>query len=149
MHAWALTSYFILGFTGLAGVFRLNSQSAVINAMGPGVADVWGTVLMIAGFGAFVAAITAANTATPEHNLRLEMYLNVTIFFAVGYFLYISAQTSGWRAFNTVVFASVFIMGSALRSWQIHHEINLIRSARRHPTTADPVMGDPRDEEPR
>lgn len=145
-HAWGLTSYFILGFSGLAGVFNLNQQSAVIAAMGEGVADIWSTVLMLSGFGAFAAAIAASKALKPEYNLRTEMYLNVTLFFCLGYFLYVTVSVAGWRGFTTGIFAVVFILGSLFRAIQIYLEMKLIKQARAHPTEADPVMGDPRDE---
>lgn len=145
-HAWALVTYFMLGFVGLSGVLSLNKQSGVIASMGEGVADVWGTTLMLAGFGAFAAAVAAGKAAKPEVNLKTEMILCVALFFNISFFLYMVLLSSGWRGFTTAVFSLLFIIGSAFRAWQIRYELKLIVQARAHPSEADPVMGDPRDD---
>jgi len=136
----------MLGFAGLAGVLNLNKQSAVTAAMGEGVADIWSTALMLSAFGAFSAAIAASKSPTPEVNLRTEALLCVALFFNLGYFLFIVLAISGLRGFTTSIFALLFIVGSAGRAIQIWFELKLISKARAHPSEADPVMGDPRDE---
>lgn len=144
-HAWALTTYFILGFSGLAGLFNFSSQSTVMQSMGP-IADVWSTIIMLSGFGSFFAAIAASRALRPEYNLASEMSLNVAMFVSLIYFFYMTVYTAGLKGFTTAVFALVFILGSGMRAWQIKHELNLIKSARIHPTDADPDMGDPSGE---
>ena len=150
-HAWALVTYFILGFSGLAGILNFNSQSSVIAAMGDGVADIYSTILLLSGWGCFVAAIVASKSLKPEYLLLIEMYLCMTIFVDLSFFLCKAIEVAGWRGFTTALFAVIFVAGSALRAWQIRYELKLIRVARAHPSEADPVMGDPRDksDEPR
>lgn len=145
-HAWALVTYFMLGFSGLAGVLNLNKDSAITKAMGDGVADVWSTTLMLSAFGCFAAAVAASKASRPEVNLKTEMILNWALFFNLLYLFYMILLVSGLRGFTTLLFTLLFIVGSAFRAWQIKGELKLIKVARAHPTESDPVMGDPRDE---
>jgi len=146
-HAWALVTYMMLGFSGLGGVLNLNKESAVTKAMGEGVADVWSTTLMLIGFGLFAAAVAASRAPRPEVNLKVEMILCVALAANLVFFLVKLVEVSQSRAFTTFVFALIFIIGSGGRAWQIYYEMGLIKKARAHPTEADPVMGDPRDDE--
>jgi hypothetical protein len=146
-HAWALVIYMMLGFSGLGGVLNLNNESAVTKSMGEGVADVWSTTLMLIGFGLFAAAVAASRTMRPEVNLRVEMILCTALFFNLTFFLVKLLEVAQSRAFTTFVFTLIFILGAGGRAWQINHEMGLIKKARAHPTEADPVMGDPRDDE--
>lgn len=144
-HAVALAVYFILGLLGLFYVLKLSSSSALAQAMGPGVADVWGTSLMICGFGSFFSAIAAGKSKNPEANLRLEMLFTLGLFFNMALFSYMVINGFGMMAITSVVQALAFGIGSLLRSIQIFFEVRLIGRARAHPTESDPVMGDPRD----
>lgn len=146
-HAWSLVTYFMLGLTGLSGVLSLNKQSGVIAFMGEGVADVWSTTLMLAGWGAFASAIGAMKADRPEVNLKTEMLLCYALFFNLVFFFYVVLTSSGLKGLNTALFTLLFIVGSVFRAWQIKGELRLIKAARAHPSEADPVMGDPRDDD--
>lgn len=143
-HAVALAVYFILGLLGAFYVLKLSSSSALATAMGP-IADVWGTTLLVSGFGAFFSAIAAGRAKSPEANLRLEMLFTLGLFFAMGLFAYLAVVAFGTMAITSIVQALAFGLGALFRSVQIFFEVRLIRLAKAHPTSA-PVMGDPRDE---
>lgn len=147
-HAVALAVYFILGLLGLFYVLDFSSSSALAEAMGQ-FSDVWGTSLMVGGFGAFFSAIAAGRARLPESNLRLEMLFTASLSISMGLFTYLIVQSFGMMAITSVVQAIAFGLGTLFRSIQIFFEVRLIRLARAHPSESDPVMGDPRDEHER
>lgn len=145
-HALAIGVYFILGFSGFVGVFRMAQESSIIKAMGPGVSDTWSTTLMIAGWGALASAFAAKKARRPEHNLKLEMLFALALGLNLSFFMGVVVANFGIRGFSTLVFAGAFAAGAIGRSIQIFLDLRLIKRARAHPEPADPVMADPRDD---
>lgn len=146
IHAVALAVYFILGLMGLFYVLGISSSSALAQALNHGMGDVWGTSLMVAGFGAFLSAIAASRASSPEGNLRLEMIFAFAMSISMFLFTYLVSKTFGMVAVTSILQSVALGLGCLLRSVQIFFELRLIKRARAHPSEADPVMGDPRDE---
>jgi len=146
-HAVALSLYFMLGLTGLFGVLNFNRSSSIIEAMGPVVADVWSTTLMIAGFSAFMSALSAKRSRRPEWGLLYEALGCAGLTLNMGWFLAIVSINFGARGFTSASFAMIFLVGCGLRVWQIWREHRLLRKARCNPTVSDDqLLADPREE---
>lgn len=144
-HAVALAVYFILGLLGTFYLLKLSASSALAASLGP-FADVWGTSLMVSGFGAFASAIAAGKSKSPESNLRLEMLFTLGLAISMGLFSYLAVRAFGMMAVTSIIQAVAFGTGALFRSIQIFFEVRLIGRARAHPSESEPVMGDPRDE---
>ncbi len=145
-HAVALSVYGIIGLSGLLFVVKVTTDSVMHRAAGGAITDVWGTVLMIAGFAAFFSAQFAKRSSKPEHNLRVEMFADIALFVSLGYASVMIFKELGPAAITTGLWTIAFSLGTLLRAAQIFFEVRLLKKARAHPKTSAPVLADPREE---
>lgn len=148
-HGMALAVYFFLGLFGLMGVLGLTQASAIAQAMGEGVGDIWSTTLMIVSFGCFSSAISAARARRPEHHLKVEMFFSLGLAANLGFLMYVVIESFGPKGIVSASLTSPFMIGALLRAGQIFLELRVIKKARAHPEVSEPVMADPRDEHER
>lgn len=146
-HAAALSLYFIIGVSGLLIVLSKESGGGRIMAamLGSGVADIWAVLLMVFGFGAFGAAVSARKASAPERSLRVEMWSCIGLFLALLLFFCVIVASVGVSGLITGSFALAIGVGSGLRAFQIVREQRILREARKHPSPSDSMLADPRD----
>lgn len=146
-HAVAVSLYAMLGLTGLLGVANINRTSPVYSFMGPVMADVWFTTLMIFGFAAAIAAMGAKKARRPENALTYEMFACAGLVVNMAYFIYI-VWTFFPAGLASSTFATVFVFGFTLRAVQIWREQRIIKKARANPSVSDdPLLADPREDD--
>jgi hypothetical protein len=145
-HAIALSCYFMLGFFGFIFVAGGANSSSFPRAVGEAITDIWGTTVMLAGLGAFLAAVTIRKTSRPEHNLWVEMWFDWALFAGLGFFAAVTWVTYGAQAISLFIFGAIFSIGALLRAIQIIREQRILAMARAHARESDPVLADPRED---